>query len=116
MKLQVPYKNCFTAQTYVASEAVQALPREDLDRYTHYKIAEHLAGYLASNFKTDVVVSENCGFKGLSDEIHSLTLNVFTNEQLQRRDEELRKEILMTLAADNCLKQLPIPRLQKKVN
>lgn len=84
----------------------QRYNKSDLDGFVKVNMVHQLAEEIYSVAPVDVTLSSPKLGYGYSDEIHKITLFVFTEKQMEEHNEEVRKSSLLSLAANRALYSL----------
>lgn len=73
----------------------------------HYRLSQIMAEELAKSFPVEVTYTRTVNENGEAEEIHTLELFVFSPDQLREYIAEIKRGLLMELAVDRALANMP---------
>lgn len=90
----------------VDADTIHSSSESELDQYIKYNLVRGLATEVINTYPVEVTLKTSTLRYGCSDETHKMTLYVFSEQQMEKHDEDIRKSALLSLAADRALRTL----------
>jgi len=90
----------------VDADTIHSSGEIDLDQYIKYNLAQGLAREVIDTYPVEVTLKTSSLRYGCSDETHKMTLYVFSEQQMEEHDKEIRKNAFLSLAVDRALSTL----------
>jgi len=90
----------------VDADTIHSSGAADIDPYIKYNLSQRLATEIIDTYPVEVTLKTSPLRYGCSDETHKMTLFIFSEQQMEKHDEDIRKSALLSLAADRALRTL----------
>ena len=100
-------ENRYTISIVVPEELVG---NNDYDQYVHSKMALQLAAKLSEDFPVSVTLNDKLFEDGSIQEVHTLSLLVFTDEQFNEFMQAVRKQVYLDMASDKVFNLMGEPK------
>jgi hypothetical protein len=90
----------------VDADMIHSCGALDVAQYIKYNLSQELAKEIIDTYPVEVTLKTSSLRYGCSDETHKMTLYVFSEQQMEEHDKEIRKNAFLSLAVDRALSTL----------